>query len=285
MDKNECMKHVIIVQGGGFRTGFSTGVLDGFRAANFNPFDTYIGISGGAIALSYFLSEQYGSCVKSMQFLATHPEFIKLKRVMKQKGYMDIDQLREVAEKHVPFDLKSALSSRANKNVHFVVTDRVSGQPLYLDPEESDWLDIVIASCTLPFVTKGAHKVRGLNLFDGGWGDSLPVEWAHKEGASKFTIIRTLPKDRKVGQSWPDYLGSLYFRKHPDLAACFARSHDKYNDAIDYINEISDSVEVNQISPEEGLKCSTYNYSVSSILADYRYGFQLGINHAKNLAF
>ena len=48
------MKKVIVVQGGGFMTSYTTGVLDAFQMTNYKPFDAHIGISGGSIALSYF---------------------------------------------------------------------------------------------------------------------------------------------------------------------------------------------------------------------------------------
>ncbi|NRA12183.1 MAG: patatin-like phospholipase family protein, partial [Crocinitomicaceae bacterium] len=69
-------KKTLIIQGGGFRTGFSTGVLDAFQKGNHTNFDIYIGISGGAIALSYFLSEQREKCFNAMCLLAVDPNFI-----------------------------------------------------------------------------------------------------------------------------------------------------------------------------------------------------------------
>ena len=48
----------LIVQGGSLRSVFSAGVLDAFNILQFNPFDYYAGVSGGAMSLSYFLSGQ-----------------------------------------------------------------------------------------------------------------------------------------------------------------------------------------------------------------------------------
>ena len=47
MTENKKNKHYLIIEGGGFRTGFTSGILDAFLAADFDPFDGYIGISGG----------------------------------------------------------------------------------------------------------------------------------------------------------------------------------------------------------------------------------------------
>ena len=46
-------KKVLILEGGGFKTSFSAGVMDAFQMQAHNPFDSYIGVSGGCIAISF----------------------------------------------------------------------------------------------------------------------------------------------------------------------------------------------------------------------------------------
>lgn len=277
------MERVIIVQGGGFRTSFTTGILDAFIAMNYRPFDTYIGVSGGAIAISYFLGKQYQDCFSAMKFLAMDAEFVQLKRVMSLEGYMNIDQLRTVAREHVPFNQAAAEAAITDKKLYFIATNKTNGKPEYLIPEQHDWIDTVIASCTLPFVTKGSHEVKGLDLMDGGWGDPLPVKWAIEQGAKEILLLRTIPKDLKLAQSWPDYFGSLYYRSNPELSECFANSHELYNDSIDYINQVSKNFPIRQLAPAMPLKCGTYSYSIDSITQDYRYGLACGINYVHEL--
>jgi sugar/nucleoside kinase (ribokinase family) len=52
------MRKTLIVQGGGFRTGFTAGILDAFLAMDYFPFDRIVCVSGGAIASSYFQNNQ-----------------------------------------------------------------------------------------------------------------------------------------------------------------------------------------------------------------------------------
>ena len=52
-------KIALVIEGGGFKSVFSAGVLDAFIINNFNPFDIYLGVSSGAMALSYYLGDQY----------------------------------------------------------------------------------------------------------------------------------------------------------------------------------------------------------------------------------
>lgn len=275
------MKKTLIVQGGGFRTGFTAGILDAFMAMDYCPFDRIIGNSGGAISASYYLAKQYGSCVEAMRLLAADPDFVTVRGIMRDRGYMNIDHLRSVADELVPFDLEVAMKNSEGKDVYFVATNRSTGDAIYLSPKGEDWIDVVIASSTLPFVTKGVHKVRGLDLMDGGWGDPLPVKWAVDNGAEDILILRTTHIDRKVVQSWPDYFGSIYFRSHPELSNCFAENHLIYNNTMDYLSNPPKHTNIEQLWPEDGLKCNTYSYSVEGINSDYRYGVQVGLDYIK----
>lgn len=272
------MKKTLILQGGGFRIGFTAGVLDAFLNVDYNPFNVIFGNSGGAIAASYYLAKQAGSTVKAMKHLAKDAEFVKLSRMMSSKGYMNIDQLKYTAEVFVPFDVDSAMKNSKEKEVYFIATNKDKGKAEYLKPEYEDWIDVVIASCTLPFVTKGNHFLRGKNLMDGGWSDSLPVQKAIDNGAEDILIIRTIQRNLKLTQTWPDYFGSMYFRENKKLSECFANNHNVYNQSIDLINNPPKGVNIRQISPENGLECTTYSYSVESIEADYRYGLTEGLS-------
>ncbi|OFZ13804.1 MAG: hypothetical protein A3D92_12470 [Bacteroidetes bacterium RIFCSPHIGHO2_02_FULL_44_7] len=271
-------KRTLIIQGGGFRTAFSAGVLDAFQTHRYNPFDAYVAVSGGAIALSYYLSEQYKKCVESMCLLAEDKHFMSWNRLISSQGIMDVDYFRTVAEEKVPFDLNAAIKAVDGRKVAFVLTHRESGNPHYYQPNEVTWVDAVIATCTLPFVTKGKHTLHGEDFFDGGWSDPLPVEWVWKGGAEDIVLIRTTPADMKVNQSWPDYLATFIFRGNERLRACFEENHLRYNAAIDFLGKPPKGLRIQQIAPSEPLQTGTYSNNVKLIIADYRNGLEAGLN-------
>jgi predicted patatin/cPLA2 family phospholipase len=275
------MSKTLIVQGGGFRTGFTAGILDAFISLDYFPFDKIIGVSGGAISASFFMSRQFGFCAEAMKILARDPEFVNFKYIIRNRGYMNIDHFRLVADELVPFDMATALQCMKNTEINFVATDRLTGKPIYLSPTASDWIDLVIASSTLPFVTKGVHQIRGLDLMDGGWSDSIPVEWAVGQGATEVLILRTNHIDKKIVQTWPDYFGSIYFKNNPDLSKCFGLNHNVYNNTIDFLANPPKHVKIEQLWPEENLKCGNYSYSVDRINSDHRYGLHVGINYVR----
>ena len=272
-------KKTLIIQGGGFRTGFSAGVLDAFIAMNYNPFDSYVVVSGGAIAVSYYLGGQYGKCINAMCMLAEDKEFMSYYRMFGQDGVMNVDYFKKVAEELVPFDLNKALTELKEKELTVVMTNKKSGLAEYFNPDKETWLDSIIASCTLPFVTKGAHQFNGKEFMDGGWSDPLPIQWAVENDGTDITIIRTSPADLKVQQSWTDYIGKYAFRTNEKLQACFENNHRKYNESIDFINADPKKVKITQISPDSPLMAGTYSNSVDVINKDYRYGVQKGLDY------
>ncbi len=268
----------LIIEGGGFKTAFTAGILDLFITYGYLPFNRFYGISGGATALSYLLSQQYNACFSGLLHLANDKEFVKMNRLLSNQGYMNIDYLRKIATEIVPLDFGKALKNTKDKEVRFVATKIKNGKPAYLEPTKKNWIDSVIASSTLPFVTKGRHKVDGVAYMDGGWSDPLPVQKAYKTGSREMLVIRTKPVDLKHSQSWPDFFGSFYHRDNKGLANCFESSHLKYNDSIDFMSQPPKDCVVKQIAPKRLLKSTTYTYSISTLKKDYRYGLEIGLN-------
>ena len=274
-------RRALVIQGGGFRTAFSAGVLDAFIVAKEPSFDHYVGVSGGTIALSYYLADQYGYCMEAMLLLAKDPHFVKFTRAMSDAGYMDVDYMERIAKEILPFNVESALGRVFEKDVHFVTTERDTAEPAYFRPEASDWVNLIIASCTLPFVTKGRHEIDDKEYFDGGWSDPIPARWAYELGATDILVIRTARVDVRLTQSWPDYFGSIYFRNNPALKQCFETSHLVYNDTLDFLERPPKGLKIQQIAPEQALRCGTYSYSVDSLMADYRHGIDLGLQYIR----
>lgn len=273
-DKKTCL----IVEGGGFRTGFTTGILDAFSVANYRPFNQYIGVSGGSIALSYFISKQYRTCLSAIVALTSDKNFLQFKRTLSEKGFMDIDYIGIVAQQQVKLDIQAIIESIKEHPFHIVATERDTGNPTYFRPTTDTILDQLIASCTLPFVTKGKHFIDGVEYFDGGWSDPLPARWAYAQGVRRILVLRTWPTGQQYSQSWPNYFGSLYFKSQPNLKRTFDLAHETYNQSIDFIENPPSDLEIVQINPAKILKSGTYSSNRKTIMKDYRYGLDMGLD-------
>lgn len=271
-------KKALIIQGGGFKTAFSAGVLDAFLASKHNPFDIYAGVSGGANALSYYLAEQYKSCIESIHVLLDDPKFINYKQLFNSRILMNVDFFEEIAERIVELNLDKLFETHANKTIGIVATNRTTGDPIYLTPTKENWVSCLIASCSIPFVTKAKHTMLGHELMDGAWSDPLPIKWAVEQGATEITIVRTSPVETREKQSIPDYFGEVYYQKYPGLKKIFSNSHKRFNSSIDFIANPPNEVKIEQIAPKKKLKTGVYTNSKNALDVDYRYGLELGLD-------
>ncbi len=275
-------KKTLIVEGGGFKTAFTTGVLDAFLEKGYNPFQSYYGVSGGAIAISYYLSEQKEDCYKAHLHMTEAKGFTKFSRLFSKKGMMDIDYMKTIASKEFPFDIDTAKKNRENKEVYFVVANKLSGKPEYLSPEGKLWVEKVIASCTLPFVTKGTQYINDKPYFDGGWSDPIPVKRAYEQGAKHITLLRTYPRDFQHTRTWPNYLGSKLNRSKV-LRNLYANMHNRINEGLTFAKNPPADLKVDIIDPKEVLASTIMGYSIESINTDYQYGKNSGLEYLKNL--
>ncbi|MDB0153359.1 hypothetical protein CTY75_07420, partial [Acinetobacter baumannii] len=80
----------LVVEGGGMRGAFTSGVLDAFLQQRFNPFDLYVGVSSGSTNVANYLTGQQG---RTLTFYIDHslrPEFIDYKRFFKGGDLLDL---------------------------------------------------------------------------------------------------------------------------------------------------------------------------------------------------
>ncbi|MFT7613672.1 MAG: putative patatin/cPLA2 family phospholipase, partial [Parvicellaceae bacterium] len=218
-------KTALVVQGGSLRSVFTSGILDSFMASDFNPFDIYIGVSGGAMCMSYYIANQYRDTFQILSSIFSDEKFISLKQIFKSEGYVNLEYLQKYSMRHHPLDLSIALTNIKNKLVEIVATNMANGEAVYLQPELRSWHKMMRASSTLPFLTKGYCMFDDLKLMDGGWSDPIPIKRAVELGADKVVVIRTMPADQKLEWSYFGWFGGFWHRDNPGLSKRFSEDH------------------------------------------------------------
>ena len=95
MKKQE--KIALVIEGGGFKSVFSAGVLDAFLINKFQPFDIYIGVSSGAMCLSYYVANQYKTYFSLSKEVSVDKKFLSYRHALSEQGYMDLNFLSKYA--------------------------------------------------------------------------------------------------------------------------------------------------------------------------------------------
>tara|TARA_Y100000589_G_C27138949_1_gene623788 strand:- start:556 stop:1425 length:870 start_codon:yes stop_codon:yes gene_type:complete len=275
-------KKVLILEGGGFKTSFSAGVMDAFQMQSHNPFDSYIGVSGGCIAISYFLSKRYGYFYQCMRTLCQDERFVKYSKAFTD-GLMNLDFFYDIAYKEFPFDFETAIQSLKGKEYFIVLTNSADGSTEYHQPTQENWVDMTIAASTVPMLTKGKHMVNGVHYSDGGISDPVPVKWAVDNGATDIVLIRTTHYDFKPSRLRPEYFASKFIRANQKIKDDVENFQNKIKESIDYIETLPGHIKIDQIAPKVVLNSNIFTNSVKNIELDYRTGLEAGLNYIHSL--
>ena len=275
-------KKVLILEGGGFKTAFTAGVMDAFQMQSHNPYDSYIGVSGGSIALSYFLSRKYGFYYKCMRTLCQDDRFVKYSKAFTE-GLMNLDFFYDIAYKEFPFDFNTTFKELENKEYYIVLTNSADGSTEYHQPTLENWVDMTIAASTVPMLTKGKHLVNGVHYSDGGISDPIPIKWAVENGATDIVLIRTTHHNFKPSRIRPEYFASKFIRANEKIRADVENFQIKVKESIDYIDTLSPHIKIDQIAPDIVLNTNIFTNSVKNIELDYRTGLESGLNYIFSL--
>ena len=243
-----------------------------------NPFDSYIGVSGGCIAISYFLSKKYGYFYQCMRTLCQDDRFVKYTKAFSD-GLMNLDFFYDIAYKEFPFDFDTALNELQGKEYYIVLTNSSDGSTEYHQPTIENWVDMTIAASTVPMLTKGKHLVNDIHYSDGGISDPIPIKWAVDNGATDIVLVRTTHHNFKPSLLRPEYFASKFLRANVKIKSDVENFQIKIKESLDYIDTLPNHIKIDQIAPDVVLNSNIFTNSVKNIELDYRTGLEAGLNY------
>ena len=274
----------IILEGGSLKCAFTAGILDVFLDNEFIDFENLYGVSSGSMAMSYFISRQRKNFITVTRALVENPEFLSYRNSFTSSGLMNLDFLEKYVRETYPFDEDEALKNIQGKKVKIIATDKMTGKPHYITPTKDNWINVLMASATLPFITKGETIVGGVKLFDGGYSDPIPVREAIKNGSKKILVIRTRPSDVRLDQSYVSWLAEYWNYDNDAISDLFHNSYKTYNDRAEFLcGEKPEGIDWHIISPPEPLKSDGYYLYKEDVDADYRLGLEMGLDFLRSL--
>lgn len=272
----------LVLEGGALRGAFNAGILDIFMAHKFMPFKRLIGVSSGAMAMSFYASGQPRHFIQIARAMVEDPAFVSYSGVWSEDGMMNLRHLQRFADTHYPLNEEAAAERMADIEVQIVAASLETGEPRYLHPAPGLWRRQLLASATLPFITQGRVEVDGHWMFDGGYADPIPVERALACGGRDILVIRTRPADERVDWSYIDWFGTWWYRDNPALKLLFRDWHTNYNRVADMLaGPPPAGVHWTQLAPPKPLASDGYSPSHSDVDADYRLGLEVGMEYLR----
>ena len=274
----------LVLEGGSLKCAFTAGILDVFLDYKFPDFDYYYGVSSGSMAMSYYLAKQRKNFIKVSRALVENPEFLSYKNSFSEQGLMNLEFLNGYVFKTFPFNEEAADENSKGKKVVIVTTDHKTGKAHYLHPTKGKWLNYMMASATLPMITKGRTNVDGTWMFDGGYSDSIPIKKAISDGAKNILVIRTRPEKQKIEKSYVSLMAEYWNYDNDNISDLFSLGYKQYNKCVEFLNGPKpQGVNWVQISPPKELRSAGYYLHVQDIDSDYRLGLETGLDFLASL--
>jgi len=182
----------LVAQGGGQRGIFTSGVIDAFLYANFDPFNAFYGTSAGAMNLCAYLCRQAGLGRSFLIDLTTQPEFFSLFGYIRHKQPLGLNwALNKIRQYPYKLDIDMGRRVLADREALASVTDSVHLQDKYYPFLGEDWFKVLMATCAIPRLYDGEVDINGVGYVDGGISASIPIQEAWRRDARLIVVIRT----------------------------------------------------------------------------------------------
>ena len=282
MEKYIGRKTGLVLEGGGMRGVFTSGVLDAFMKHELT-FPYVVAVSAGACnGLSYMSGQMRRARFANIDMLRKY-DYISLKSLLTQGSIFDPDILYErFPNEIVPFDYDAY---RRNPAVfEMVTTNCITGRAEYLSEKQDArrLTAIVKASSSLPYVAQ-ITEVDGVPMLDGGIVDSIPVVRAIDMGYSPNVVILT--RNRGFRSSEHDIkVPRLIYGEYPRLRVALSRRVEAYNRQLELIERMEDWGEIICIRPERPMEVDRICRDADKLERLYEEGFQQGERFCRGLS-
>ena len=271
----------LVLEGGGTRALYSSGVLDAFLDKNLS-FDYVIGASAGACNGVSFL----GKCKRRMRDITidyvNDKRYMGMESLIKNGQYLNTDWIfGELCYDLMPLDQDEFEKSGATFCV--VTTSATKGEPkyFYVDDMRKWGCAEVKASCSLPFATKPV-TIDDDCYFDGGLVDSIPLQKSLDDGCKKAVVVLTQHKGY-VKKAISPTICALLKTQYPETARVLSNRHNMYNEQLALVDKLESEGKIFVVRPSQSLNCPTLEKNVAKLEKIYQIGYNDAIKSIDRL--
>lgn len=255
----ELAQSALILEGGGLRGVYTTGVLRLFMDRGL-WLPNVLGVSMGACNAANYLSRQVErNQIVNVRFVRD-ARYLSYARWLRGGDLFGMDFIfKDIPDQLVPFDYETFL---ANPHRFWTVTtDCHTGRALY--HEKSDWdrtetMTLLRASCSLPLLASPVPWVDEQGgerlLLDGGIADPIPLDFSLGMGFARNVLVLTQPRGYRKEPTRGRWAVRLRHRDLVGLHRALDERHVKYNALMDRIDDLEAQGRIFVIRPQDRLR-------------------------------
>lgn len=268
------MKQIgLVLQGGGMRGVYTSGVLDYFMEQNLY-FPYVIAVSAGACNASAYLSRQKGLAKIMHINYINDSRYMGYTNLFLKKGIFNMDFIfDEIPRKLEPFHFETFHASEQRFIVG--VTDCSTGASVYYDKQDcANIFTIIRASCSMPFVTS-IVDYQGTKLLDGGIADPIPIERSITDGNQRNVIVLTNEGSHLISKP-PNltWLARTVYPQYKSLIASIFNHYNVYNQTMNRITHLINENKVFVIRPSRSIKIKGIERNPKKLIELYDQGYE-----------
>ncbi len=274
----------LILEGGGMRGVYSSGVLDCLLNNNLMIKNIYAVSAGAANGVSYVSKQPRRSFKINIRF-CHDKRYLDLLGAFNEEMFKMDFAFKTIPEQYYSFDNETFKSSESTITV--VTTDCISGDAAYFVVDDMD-IDYpkVMASCSLPVVSKPVI-LDGVPHMDGGIADPIPLQYSMDCGNDKNIVILTRPAlyQKKPEGKASSVLGRIKYKHYPNLLKTAARRSSVYNKQLKLVEQQELEGNAVVIRPQNSFDVERTERNPVKLMNLYRAGYldcQKNIDLIKN---
>ena len=263
----------LVLEGGGLRAMFTSGVLDVFMA-NGIKLDAAVGVSAGVLFGCNYKSNQPGRALRYNIRFKDNPEYMSWRSLLRTGNYVNEHfSYHLLPHEYDPMDFQTY---RENPMKFYAVcTDIDEGRPVYHEIDDADgtglrWMQ---ASASMPVFARPV-EIDGRHYLDGGITDSIPLKFIQAKGYRKNVVILTQPADYYKKKAHVGLAMKMFLKKYPKVAELMSIRHVMYNEQLDYIRSEQQKGDTFLICPDEKLNIGRLSLTEDKMRRVYEAGVE-----------
>ena len=267
-------KSGLVLEGGGLRALYSSGVLDAFMEAGIE-FPYVIGVSAGSCNGVSFIGKNIHRMRDITIDYSGDERYKSIKSFFKNGEYLNLSWIfGELTYDILPLDYDTY--EAANTVMCAVATNASTGKAKYFYPNDfRNGCEELKASCALPLAANPV-KIDNELYFDGGLVDSIPLKHALDDGCEKAVVILTQDINYVKKPMGHTKFIKRMMKQYPQVANAIINRHNMYNAQREYVFEQQRLGNALVICPSEPLNCSTLNVTHEQQVDIYNLGYYQG---------
>jgi len=247
--RKDTFKVGLIVEGGALRGVVSAAELRALQLMGFrDSFDVIYGESVGAGNAAWFMSLQIDKAIAVYWTLINNHAFLNPLRLLLGRSLMDNDFLNQQVEEHFPISFDEFKASGIILNVLAARVDKPKNQKGVYEPEivisdfpnKDTLISALRGGIQEPFISGDPYPFAGMELWDVGILDKLPVQKAINDGCTHILTATCCPIDyQPVKQhAFTVPIVRAYINTYSsELADHYIRTAERYRETLDFLRQ------------------------------------------------